>query len=273
MVDKYHARFLFKTIQPADEHISICMTADAVQLLDVCIYLNGFAKEFYFLSAIDDNLPQCANSLIPYEQNGAFSAPQVVFQVMTNTSCFTHTAGRENYFWCSDAEAMKNAGTALKSTEADAVKLEGGAEYAGLVRKMTGAGIPVMGHIGLMPQRVQVCGGYKIVGRDAESADKVLEDALALQDAGVFAIVLECIPEELGRKVTEALCIPTIGLGSGKYCSGQVQVITDLLGMMEFKPKHAKRYAEIGQLMTEALKNYADEVRSGTFPTPENTFQ
>lgn len=173
----------------------------------------------------------------------------------------------------SDAEAMKNAGTALKSTGADAVKLEGGAEYAGLVRKMTGAGIPVMGHIGLMPQRVQVCGGYKIVGRDAESADKVLEDALALQDAGVFAIVLECIPEELGRKVTEALCIPTIGIGSGKYCSGQVQVITDLLGMMEFKPKHAKRYAEIGQLMTEALKNYADEVKSGTFPTPENTFQ
>ena len=170
-------------------------------------------------------------------------------------------------------KAMHNAGLAMKSTGADAVKLEGGAEYADLVRKMTGAGIPVMGHIGLMPQRVQVCGGYKVVGRDEESAGKVLEDALALQDAGVFAVVLECIPEALGKKVTEALDIPTIGIGSGKYCSGQVQVITDLLGLMEFKPKHAKRYAEVGEIITGALKNYADEVRNGTFPTAENSFQ
>ena len=173
----------------------------------------------------------------------------------------------------SDADAMHNAGIALKTTGADAVKLEGGAEYAPLVKKMTGAGIPVMGHIGLMPQRVQVAGGYKVVGRDEAGAEMVLRDALALQEAGAFAVVLECIPEALGEKVTQALDIPTIGIGSGKSCSGQVQVITDLLGMMDFKPRHAKRYAEVGSIMTEALKSYADEVRNGSFPTAENSFQ
>ena len=173
----------------------------------------------------------------------------------------------------SDALALHNAGLGMKLTGADAVKLEGGAEYAPLIARMTGAGIPVMGHIGLMPQRVQVSGGYKIVGRDEAGAEKVLRDALALQEAGAFAVVLECIPEELGKKVTEALAIPTIGIGSGKYCSGQVQVITDLLGLMEFKPKHAKRYLEGGEAIINALRSYANEVKNGTFPAPENTFQ
>ncbi|MBR7121382.1 MAG: 3-methyl-2-oxobutanoate hydroxymethyltransferase [Lentisphaeria bacterium] len=173
----------------------------------------------------------------------------------------------------SESQAMYNAGLAMKSTGADAVKLEGGAEYASLVRKMTGAGIPVMAHIGLMPQRVQVCGGYKIVGRDEESAAKVMQDALALQEAGAFAVVLECIPEALAQAVTDALDIPTVGIGSGKFCSGQVQVITDLLGLTDFCPKHAKRYLNGGQLISEALAAYAGEVRSGSFPAPENTFQ
>lgn len=173
----------------------------------------------------------------------------------------------------SDAQALHNAGWAMKTTGADAVKLEGGAEYAGLVRKMTGCGIPVMGHIGLMPQRVQVAGGYKVVGRDEKSAEKVLADALALQDAGAFAIVLECIPEALGKEVTEALHIPTVGIGSGKYCSGQVQVISDLLGLSDFKPKHAKRYAELGKVISGVMAAYASEVRDGSFPAPENSFQ
>ena len=173
----------------------------------------------------------------------------------------------------SDEKAMYNAGLAMKTTGADAVKLEGGAEYAGLVRKMTAAGIPVMGHIGLMPQRVQVCGGYKVVGRDENSAEKVRQDALALQEAGVFAVVLECIPAALGAEITAALNIPTIGIGSGRDCAGQVQVITDLLGLMEFKPRHAKRYIEGGDLLTSALAAYAGEVRSGAFPTEENSFQ
>lgn len=172
----------------------------------------------------------------------------------------------------SEAQALHNAGLAMKTTGADAVKLEGGAEYADLVRRMTGAGIPVMGHIGLMPQRVQVCGGYKVVGRDDAGAEQVMRDALALQDAGAFAVVLECVPEKLGEKVTAELDIPTIGIGSGRFCSGQVQVISDLLGLLEFKPKHAKRYLEAGSLISAAMKNYADEVRSGAFPTEENVF-
>ena len=169
--------------------------------------------------------------------------------------------------------AMKNAGLAMKNAGADAVKLEGGAEYAPLVERMTGAGIPVMGHVGLMPQRVQVCGGYKVVGRDREGADRVMHDALALQEAGAFSVVLECVPEALCREVTEALEIPTVGIGSGRYASGQVQVIADLLGLMEFTPKHAKRYLEGGKWIADALKQYADEVRSGAFPAEGNIFQ
>ena len=173
----------------------------------------------------------------------------------------------------SDELAMRHAGEALKAAGADAVKLEGGAEYAPLVRRMTGAGIPVMGHIGLMPQHVQVAGGYKVVGRDAASAARVLADALALQEAGAFSVVLECVPEDLARQVTEKLAIATIGIGSGKFCSGQVQVISDVLGLSEFTPKHARRYAETGAVITAALKSYAEDVRSGSFPAPENTFR
>ena len=170
-------------------------------------------------------------------------------------------------------KAMYNAGIAMKTTGADAVKLEGGAEYADLVRKMTGSGIPVMGHVGLMPQRVQVCGGYKIVGRDDSGAEQVMRDALALQDAGAFAVVLECVTEDVAAAVTGKLDIPTIGIGSGINCSGQVQVITDLLGLLEFKPKHAKCYLDGSSLITGALKSYADEVRNGAFPTAENSFR
>lgn len=173
----------------------------------------------------------------------------------------------------SEALALHNAGLALKSVGADAVKLEGGAECAPLVRRMTAAGIPVMAHVGLMPQHVQVAGGYKVVGRDEDSAERVLADALAMQEAGAFAVVLECVPEALARRVTETVDIATIGIGSGRDCSGQVQVICDLLGLGEFTPRHAKRYLEGGPLIAAALKQYADEVREGTFPAPENSFR
>jgi len=131
----------------------------------------------------------------------------------------------------------------------------------------------VMGHVGLMPQRVQVSGGYKIVGRDDAGAEQVMRDALALQEAGAFAVVLECVTEDVAAAVTNKLNIPTIGIGSGKYCSGQVQVIADLLGLQEFKPKHAKRYLEGAEIISAALKSYADEVRNGTFPTEEHSFK
>jgi 3-methyl-2-oxobutanoate hydroxymethyltransferase len=172
----------------------------------------------------------------------------------------------------SEMQALHNAGLAMKTTGADAVKLEGGAEYAGLVRKMTGSGIPVMGHVGLMPQRVLTAGGYKIQGRTPEAAELILADAKALEAAGAFAVVLEGIPADLGKSVTEALTIPTIGIGSGAECSGQVQVMNDVLGLFENTPKHAKRYAEVGRIIREALGNYAAEVRGGVFPDDEHSF-
>jgi len=173
----------------------------------------------------------------------------------------------------SDEEALHNAGLAMKTTGCDAVKLEGGAEYAGLIRKLTGAGIPVMAHLGLLPQHIQVAGGYKVAGRSEEAAAQLLRDAFAVQEAGAFAAVLECVPEALAAEITEQLTIPTIGIGSGRHCSGEIQVIHDVLGLLEFKPKHAKCYAELRRLMVEALSAYAQEVREGKFPAEENIFQ
>lgn len=169
-------------------------------------------------------------------------------------------------------EAVRNAGRALQEAGADAVKLEGGADPE-LIRRLVCAGIPVMAHLGLLPQSIQTVGAYKVVGRDAASAEKLISEARALEAAGAFAVVLECVPGELGRRVTEELRIPTIGIGSGVECSGQVQVLYDTLGITAHTPKHAKRFGEIGEAMRSALAAYASEVKSGTFPAPENTFK
>ena len=170
-------------------------------------------------------------------------------------------------------KALHNAGRALKEADCDAVKLEGGAEQAPLVEALVGAGIPVMGHVGLLPQRVQTAGGYRIQGRTPETAERILNDAKALERAGAFAVVLECIPVDLGKSVTEALDIPTIGIGSGRDCAGQVQVMNDLIGLFEATPKHAKRYADVGKIVREALKSYAGEVKSGVFPDEDHSFR
>lgn len=170
-------------------------------------------------------------------------------------------------------KALHNAGRALKEADCDAVKLEGGAEAAPLIDALVGAGIPVMAHVGLLPQRVQTSGGYRIQGRTPEAAERILADARAVEAAGAFAVVLECIPAELGKSVTESLTVPTIGIGSGPDCSGQVQVMNDVLGLFESTPKHAKRYAEVGKIIREALGNYASEVRGKTFPDDEHSFQ
>ena len=170
-------------------------------------------------------------------------------------------------------EGVRNAGRLIKEAGADCVKLEGGAEYAELTAKLVKSGIPVMGHIGLMPQTVQVLGGYKVQGRGVDGVARLIADAKALEAAGAFAIVLECVPESAAKAVTEALEIPTIGIGCGRYCSGQVQVLHGLLGLLDFRPKHAKCYAEIGKIVREALKNYCDDVKSGAFPTEENSFK
>lgn len=169
-------------------------------------------------------------------------------------------------------EGIRNAGRLIKEGGADAVKLEGGAEYAELTTKLVRSGIPVMGHLGLMPQSVNTMGGYKVQGRSEEAVEKLISDAKALESAGAFCIVLECIPESAAKAVTDNLTVPTIGIGCGRYCSGQVQVLHDLLGLLDFKPKHAGRYAEVGQIVREALRSYCEEVKAGTFPKEENIF-
>ncbi len=168
-------------------------------------------------------------------------------------------------------EAVRNAGRALQEAGADAVKLEGGADPE-LIRRLVASGIPVLGHLGLLPQRIQAIGGYRVVGRDDAAAEELLAEARGIEAAGAFALVLECIPAALGERVTAEVHIPTIGIGSGAGCSGQVQVLYDLLGLSARTPKHARRYAELGEAMRTALAQYAGEVREWCFPAGENSF-
>ncbi len=169
-------------------------------------------------------------------------------------------------FQISAEEALRAAGRLLAEGGATAVKLEGGVHVASTVRRLTEAGIPVMGHVGLTPQSVHQFGGYRVQARDEEGAAALVDDCLALQEAGAFAIVLECIPGDLAAKVTGMLEIPTIGIGAGPACDGQVQVFHDLLGLGgEFVPKHARRYADVGAVIRDAVRAYSADVRDGSF--------
>lgn len=169
----------------------------------------------------------------------------------------------------SSEEALRNAGRFLKEAGAQAVKLEGGGpNIVKTVSRLVDAGIPVMGHLGLTPQHVNTLGGYKQQGKEEAAAEQIASDALALEEAGTFAIVLELIPAPLASRITGELSIPTIGIGAGPTCDGQVLVTPDMLGTWDrFTPKFVKRYAEIGKLTREAVSHYVDEVRSGIFPT------
>ena len=172
-------------------------------------------------------------------------------------------------------DGMYNAARFLKETGCAAVKLEGGSEVCELVHKLTQAGIPVVGHIGLTPQSVNQLGGFKVQGKSAEAAQKLLDDARSLEQAGAFSIVLECVPELLAKKVTESLpTAATIGIGAGKYCDGQVLVCNDLLGFTDgFCPKFVKRYADVHGEIVNAVKNYITDVKSRSFPAAEHTFK
>jgi len=173
----------------------------------------------------------------------------------------------------SKEQAIANATRLMKEGGCDAVKLEGGVEMAEITKAIVDAGIPVMGHIGLTPQTISKLGGFKVQGKGAQEAEKLLKSALALQEAGIFSIVLECVPEEVGRLVTEKLSIPTIGIGGGRYCDGQVLVFHDTLGLFEkFLPKFVKRYRNLGEEIVKALEEYKQEVKEGKFPGPEHVF-
>ncbi|HEX7097114.1 MAG TPA: 3-methyl-2-oxobutanoate hydroxymethyltransferase [Acidimicrobiales bacterium] len=170
-------------------------------------------------------------------------------------------------------QGMINAGRLIKEGGCHSVKLEGGAQHAELVRRLVGAGIPVMGHIGLTPQSYHQLGGFKVQGRETGGRERLLADALALEEAGVYAIVLEAIPADIAREITETVSVPTIGIGAGVACDGQVLVSYDMLGMDEtFKPRFVRRFATLGQTIKEAVGQYVGEVRGASFPSDAESF-
>jgi 3-methyl-2-oxobutanoate hydroxymethyltransferase len=170
-------------------------------------------------------------------------------------------------------QALLNAGRFIKEAGADAVKIEGGAFRTSTIRALVQNGIPVMGHIGMTPQSIRSMGGYKVQGNTSEAARQILDDAKAIEVAGVFAMVLEAIPANLAGNITAAVSVPTIGIGAGPNCDGQVLVIHDILGLYgEFKPKFVKRYADLGAEMKNAFAQYKKEVEDGSFPGPEHSY-
>ncbi len=171
-------------------------------------------------------------------------------------------------------DAVCNAGRLIKEGRAEAVKLEGGSAFAEHIRAITNASIPVVAHLGLTPQSFHSLGGFKVQGKSEQAAKKLVEDAKAVEEAGAVALVLECVPAKLAELVTKKLHIPTIGIGAGAGCDGQVLVYQDMLAMFgDFKPKFVKRFGEVGAVMKEAFQTYSQEVKAGVFPAAEHTFQ
>lgn len=170
-------------------------------------------------------------------------------------------------------EALRNAGRFIQEAGCQSVKLEGGVTVAETVRRVVECGIPVVGHIGLTPQSINTLSGYKVQGRGPEAAERLLNDARALEQAGAFAVVLESVPIPLAKLITQKLSIPTIGIGAGVHCDGQVQVINDILGLFtDFVPRHAKQYALVGGIVKKAVSEYLSEVKDGSFPTEKNGY-
>ncbi len=176
-------------------------------------------------------------------------------------------------YQASPADAVRNAGRFLAEAGVAAVKVEGGRRVLPSVEAILAADIPVMGHVGMTPQSFRKFGGFKVQGRSRDSAEEIFEDAVALERAGCFSIVLECVPESLAARITGELSIPTIGIGAGPRCDGQVLVYHDLLGLSgDFRPKFVRRYAELGEVIREAARRFSQDVRSGEFPSAEETF-
>ncbi len=170
-------------------------------------------------------------------------------------------------------DAVVNAGRLIKEGHAHAVKLEGGKSVCPQIRAITEASIPVVAHIGLTPQSVNAFGGFKVQGKDAENAERLIEEAKAVQESGAFAVVMECVPAKLAEYITSQISITTIGIGAGAGCDGQVLVYQDMLGMFpDYKPKFVKKFADVGSIMTQAFSDYIKEVKDGTFPAEEHTF-
>ena len=209
----------------------------------------------------DTTLPVTMEDMVRHTQAVVRGAPNAL--VIADMPFMSYQASEES--------ALRNAGRLLQEGGAQAVKLEGGVAVAETVRRIVGAGIPVMGHIGLTPQSVNQLGGYRVQGATLAQAQSLMEDAAALEQAGAFAVVLEVIPGPLAEAVTKRLSIPTIGIGAGAGCDGQIQVVHDILGFGVRTPRHAKRYADLNAVIGQALAAYASDIRGGSFPTAEHT--
>lgn len=210
----------------------------------------------------DTTLPVTMEDMLYHTRAVRRADPKAL--VVTDMPFMSYQAGIE--------DACRNCGRMIKEGGAEAVKIEGGMNIAHVIRAVSSIDIPVMGHIGLTPQSVHRMGGYKVQGRK-EQADRILEDAHAVQNSGAFAVVLEGIPAKLAAEITAELTIPTIGIGAGPSCDGQVLVIHDILGLCEkYSPKFVKRYADLGPIISDAVQQYVSEVRNGEFPTDEHSF-
>ena len=208
--------------------------------------------------------------------------PVTLDQMVYHTQCVSRGLKRAHLvadmpfmsYQISQEEALRSAGRFVKEGGAQSVKLEGGERTAPAIARCVEAGIPVVGHIGLTPQSVHAMGGFKVQGRSEEAADRLLRDARAVEEAGAFCLVLEGIPAPLAAEITQSLTIPTIGIGAGPSCDGQVLVCNDILGLdLSFQPRFVKRYAQLETQMVAAFQAYAEEVRSGAFPGPEHSFK
>jgi len=237
-------------------------TARIIDETDIELVLVGDSLGMVVLG-YPNTVPVTVNDIIHHGKAVVRGAPNTI--VVVDMPFMSYQVSTE--------QAVSNAGRLIKETGADAVKVEGGSQVAPVVEAIVRAGIPVMGHLGLTPQNAVQLGGFKVQARTVREAEQMLDDALALARAGAFSLVLESIPLEVGRRVTEGVRIPTIGIGAGKHCDGQVLVLHDLLGMFEsFTPKFVKRYAEIGNEIRQAVRAFAADVSSGAFPTDGHSY-
>lgn len=236
-------------------------TAKIMDQTDVNMILVGDSLGMT-MQGYKDTLPVTVDDMIVYGRSVARACENIF--VVVDMPFMSYQVSVE--------QAMENAGRIMKETGASAVKLEGGKSVCPQIRALTEAGIPVVAHIGMTPQSVNAFGGFKVQGKGEENARRVLEDALAVQEAGAFAVTLECVPPKLAALITKKLDIITIGIGAGAECDGQVLVCQDMLGITERAPKFAKHFAELGQEMKKAFEEYDKEVKNQTFPTVDYTF-
>ncbi len=235
-------------------------TARIVDQADIPVILVGDSLANVVLG-YDSTIPVTIADMIHHTRAVVRGASQAL--IVADMPFLTYHLGPE--------EALRNAGALIQQGGAHAVKLEGGLAVSAVVERISSAGIPVMGHLGLVPQSVNQLGGYRVQGRTLAQARLLIEEAEVLQEAGAFALVLEAVPADLAALVTTKLTIPTIGIGAGSACDGQIQVIHDLIGLGSRKPKHAKQFSDIGSAIARAISSYADEVRAGAFPAPEHS--